>query len=286
MFELQDTESATGMADWIELELAAGEPSLSKAKVSSIINAVGGDEPTEAFLSSVWRNLEERQERYSKELFECHGDIVDRIVGKPAPPEYVACLLFSLYGVADEHRTDPKIFERLAAEAIKNYVQGKVFVFGWPVLPDVQADIRLRVQGLAIEARENFAENPGAQYKDRGVDVVAWKPFEEHSGGKHRSGQLVILVQCAAGANWKGKTGQLPYRSWIQYIHWACDPLTGFAVPRIIPREQWHDISRDAQGILFDRIRIVNSLPNGIQDGGLRAEIEAWVTQEIEDARV
>ena len=286
MFQLPNAESAQVVADWIELELAAAEPQFSKAKTSSIAESVRGSEPGEAFLSDVWRELEERQGRYSAQFFYCDGDLVRRGPDQVASAEYTACLLFSLYGVADESRADPKIFERLSAEAIKNYLQGKVFVFGWPVLPDVQADIALRVKDVATKTREKFVEAPAERYKDRGVDVIAWKPFVEHSAGEHRSNQLVILAQCAAGANWRQKTTQLPLKSWTQYVHWACDPLTGFAVPRVIPTELWHDISRESEGILFDRIRIVNLLPNGVQEEGLRAEIRAWVELELEESRV
>lgn len=286
MFQLPDAESPQAVVDWIELELAAGEPQLSKTKVSSIVESVAGSEPGESFLSDVWRQLEERQSRYSAQFFYCDGDLVRRSSDQPTPPEYAACLLFSLYGVSDEHRTDPKIFERLSAEAIKNYLQGRVFVFGWPVLPDVQADIALRVKDVAAATKEKFVEAPAERYKDRGVDVIAWKPFVEHSAGEHRSNQLVILAQCAAGTNWRHKTTQLPYNSWIQYVHWACDPLAGYAVPRVIPMDLWHDIAREAKGILFDRIRIVNLLPNGVQEEELRADIGAWVAQELEESRV
>jgi len=285
MFQLPDAQSPQAVADWIELELAADEPKSSKTKVSSIVESVAGSEPGEAFLSDVWRQLEERQSRYSGRFFFCDGDLVHRSLDQPTPPEYTACLLFSLYGVSDERRTGPKIFERLSAEAIKNYLQGKAFVFGWPVLPDVQSDIALRVRDLTAAARERFGEAPAERYKDRGVDVIAWKPFVEHSAGEHRSNQLVILAQCAAGANWRQKTGQLPYKAWTQYVHWACDPVQGFAIPCVIPTELWHDISREAGGILFDRIRIVNLLPNGVQEEGLRAGIRAWVAQELEESR-
>jgi len=198
----------------------------------------------------------------------------------------MTCLLFSLYGVSGEHRGGPKLFERLVAIAIKNYVKGSVFVFGWPVLPDVQADIEARVRDLAAAVRERFAEAPAERYKDRGVDVIAWRPFEEHTTGEHRSSQLVILAQCAAGRNWRQKTGQLPHKSWTQYIHWACEPLQGFAVPGVIPAELWHDISQECEGILFDRIRILNLLPDGIPDLELKGAIEAWVASELEEVTI
>ena len=285
MFQLPDDESAEGVADWIELGLAVGEHQLSRAKVGAIIQSVSGSEPDETFLSDIWRHLQTREAQYYRRFFRCDEDLVRRSLSGTAPLEYVSCLLFSLYGVSDEHRLDPKVFERIAAVAIKNYVGGKAFVFGWPVLSGVQADIGSRVRQLAVAARESFAEAPAERYKDRGVDVIAWKPFEEHITGEHRSNQIVVLAQCAAGSNWRQKTTQLPYRSWTQYIHWACDPVQGFAVPRVIASEIWHDISRECEGILFDRIRIMNLLPNGVEDGGFAAQMQEWADSELEQAR-
>jgi len=120
MFELPDAETAEVIADWVELELAAGEPHLSKAKVAAVLESQTGSEPSEAFVSDIWQKLEERQSRYWRQFFRCEGDLVYRSEEGQTPSEYTACLLYSLYGVSDEYRTDPKIFERLAAAAIKN----------------------------------------------------------------------------------------------------------------------------------------------------------------------
>lgn len=286
MFALPDAETPQTVADWIELELASGEASLSKTKVGSIVESETGSEPREAFLTDVWRQLEERQARYTKKFFRCEGDLAIRSLAAEvtAQPEYIACLLFSLYGVDDEYRLDPKIFERLSAEAIKNYIQGKVFVFGWPVLPNIETDIGLRVKAVASAAKERFVESPAARYKDRGVDVIAWKPFLEHDADEHRSSQVVILAQCAAGGNWRKKTTELPYQSWIQYIHWARDPQTAIVVPRVISADLWHDISREG-GVVFDRIRIVNLLPDGVSEADLKDAIETWISDQIKESR-
>jgi hypothetical protein len=71
----------------------------------------------------------------------------------------------------------------------------------------------------------------------------------------------------------------------MRYIHWACNPITSFAVPRVIPDDLWHDISEEA-GVLFDRIRLINLLPNGVSDPELRTAIQTWITGEIEEAKV
>jgi hypothetical protein len=278
MFDLPDPDSTQTVADWVELEIAAGELSISRSK---LISVTGNDE---SFVSGVWRELEQRHVRYANPAFAVDSETVTK-TNAAVIPEYVACLLYSLYGVSEEHRTDPKLFERMTAEAVKNYLHGEVFIFGWPVMDGQDANIGLRVKAVASAARERFVERPAGRYKDRGVDIVAWKPFNDHRQKEHRSSQLVILSQCAAGADWRGKTGQLPYNSWKRYIHWACNPITSFAVPRVIPEDLWHDISEEA-GILFDRIRLINLLPNGVSDAELRTALQTWVAEEIEDAKV
>ena len=278
MFDLPDPDSMHTVADWVELEIASGEASMARSKLVSITD---GDE---SFVSGVWRELERRQVRYTTPIFHVGNDEVTK-TDALVLPEYVACLLYSLYGVSEEHRTDPKLFERMTAEAVKNYIQGEAFIFGWPVMDGQDANIGLRVKAVASQTREKFVERPAGRYKDRGVDIIAWKPFDDHRNNEYRTSQLVILSQCAAGADWRGKTGQLPYRSWLRYIHWACNPVTSFAVPRVIPDDLWHDISEEA-GILFDRIRLVNLLPNGVTNPELRAAIETWIAEEIQDAKV
>jgi hypothetical protein len=61
--------------------------------------------------------------------------------------------------------------------------------------------------------------------------------------------------------------------------------MASFAVPRVIPEDLWHDVSREA-GILFDRIRLMNLLPNGVSDPTLRAALDTWIQQEIEEAKL
>ena len=71
-------------------------------------------------------------------------------------------------------------------------------------------------------------------------------------------------MQCYAGQDWKGKL-PVPLESWYQYIHWAFNPVRGFAVPRVLPERDWHEASTD-KGLLFDRPRIINLLSRDTYD--------------------
>jgi hypothetical protein len=284
MLVLPDAEDAERVADWVELELSLGEVSFSKSKVASIVRDVEGTEPSETFGSDVWRYLRRRASLYSSDFFEIHGDLAvrraDVVQGRL---EYQVCLFFSLYGAAEEQRSDPKLFERMSAEAINQYVGGETFVFGWPVLPDVQIEIGNRVKQVSELLQERFVEAPPTRYRDRGVDIISWRPFAEPEFNDRRSGQWVLLSQCAAGYNWPQKTRELPIGAWVQYIHWATDPTVGFVVPCVIDDRLWHEITREVRGLVFDRVRVVNHLTNGVQDNNLRTELEAWVAEQIDE---
>ncbi len=286
MLSLHDAEDASRVADWVELELSLGVASFSKSKLTSILSAACGADVGEAFASDVWRHLRGRIARYSTDYFEIHGDLATRrddvVNGRL---EYQICLLFSLYGASSEERSDPKLFERMTAHAIGQYVGGTSFVFGWPVLPDIQAEIGARVRQVCDSLQEKFAEAPAARYQDRGVDIISWKAFPEPSETDRRSGQLVVLSQCAAGHYWRKKTRELPLASWVQYIHWATDPIPGFAVPCVIDDDLWHDVNREVDGLVFDRVRLLNFLPEGVRDETLAKELESWQAEQVEEHR-
>jgi hypothetical protein len=285
MFALYDAEDASRVADWIELELSLGSvSSFSKSKLTSVIAGASGVEVGEAFASDVWRQLQRRVARYSANFLEIRGDLAIRRDGKgDGRLEYQICLFFSLYGAAREQRSNPKLFERMAACAVNHYVGGHTFVFGWPVLPDIETQIGSRVRQVCELLQEKFIEAPAPRYKDRGVDIISWKAFPEPYHTDRRSGQFVLLSQCAAGHDWRTKTRELPMASWIQYIQWATDPIRGFAVPCVIDDDLWHDVNREVEGLVFDRVRLLNSLPKGVNDPELRQELETWQAEQIEE---
>ena len=282
MLDLNDADDSERVADWIELELSLGEQSFSKSKLISIIRDTSGVEPGESFISDVWRHLRGRIAVYSTDFFEVHGDLITRnnlvVEGRI---EYQVCLFFSLYGASAQQGSNPKLFERMSAEAICHHIGGKVFIFGWPVLADVETEIAERVRQVSGLLQERFVEAPAVRYKDRGVDIIAWKPFKEPDEANCRPGQLVLLSQCAAGHDWRKKTRELPMPSWTQYIHWATDPIAGFAVPCVIVDDLWHEVSREVDGLVFDRVRLMNHLPQGVRDNTLKAGLEAWIAEQI-----
>jgi hypothetical protein len=277
MIKIPDSKSHFSVADWIELYLATTAENISKADIINFLEKTSLEEPTNAFIDSVWNELTKRQYKYQNPPFAVDGNIIDRKIIYETN-SYTVCLIFSLFGLQGGSSESSKLFERISAHVIKEYLKGEVYLMGWPTLKDKPISIKEKVRELCNKLNEDFNTAPKAKYKDRGVDIVAWKQFDDK-----RSSQCVILVQCAAGKDWKDKTTKdNHYESWTQYIHWACNPLQAFFVPCIIPDYDWHDYSRDA-GILFDRIRITNLLKTGLKDKELNIEINNWVRKKVKE---
>lgn len=282
MIEIPDPGSITDVADWIELRISVSSNSLSKAAVASAIEGNTGEEPSENFIASVWRELERRQRLYSRSFFRVEDRLIEPENNCQPPNEYLACLFLSLYGGQGGAHHPAKLFERLTSEAISCYLSGQAVVFGWPSDPDdrtveeEESRIKRKIRRVAEVLGERFIEAPPARFNDRGLDVVGWLPFIDR-----RSSQIVILMQSTIEQNWKNKL-PVPLDAWCQYIHWACNPVRAFAVPCIVNDHEWHDTSVD-KGILFDRVRLVNALSGGIQDSGFKQELSAWVEQQLVD---
>ncbi len=276
MIELPDPQSSETLADWVELQLALGNQLMSRDEVSSAVEAVSGTEPDEALISDVWRELTRRQALYRLSLYKVETFSVK--VGSsvsttsPAYVAYKACLILSLYGVHDQDV--PNLFERLTRCAVEQYLAGAALVCGWN-----GSGISKKMQQIADGIGERFATFPNSRFKDRGVDVIGWKPFHDR-----RSGQTVLLTQCAAGHNWRSKT-PVPVRAWEQYIHWAVAPNYALAIPCIVKFHEWHDKSCD-MGLLFDRARLINLLKGKCKDSKLAKDLSLWVEKQVKDKGV
>jgi hypothetical protein len=280
MIQLPNPDSIRRVADWIELNVSLSGAQFSKTQVSSAIEKLTGAEPRESFISDIWRELHYRHRQYREPIFEVAERTIQRRPDVEPSVEYLTCLILSLFGVRGTTQDPGKLFERITSRAVKGYLSGNAVVFGWPAPPDPQQDaddesqIKRKIRKVAEDLGERFAEAPPARFNDRGVDVIGWIPFVEG-----RSSQVVLLLQCYAGQDWKGKL-QVPLASWYQYIHWSFNPIAGFAVPRVISEQDWHEGSTD-KGLLFDRARIVNLLTVDTYDPALANELRTWVEGQV-----
>lgn len=270
------------MADWVELYAAVGEAAISKSEVCSAIEEGKELEPGESSINDVWQEslvddvwleLERRESLYGEDppfIFEKRRIVPN--IDWDAHPEYLVCLLLSILGNRENPTVTGKLFERLSSEAIKNYLGGRTIIYGHPS--------KQKVQNIADQLCERFISEPSSNFKDRGLDVIGWKPF-----GDERASQVVVLFQCAAGDNWKDKLLRMPLDAWCgDYIMWRCNPIRGFVLPHMVSRSEFWDCSRDA-GIIIDRARIYRNTLYFTFEDGLRDQLRDWCCHTLSDLR-
>lgn len=138
------------------------------------------------------------------------------------------------------------------------------------------------------------------QAQDDGIDVIGWRPYRDG-----RPGGLLVLCQAATGDNWDGKS-VLPmvgtFRSWFDREPYS--KATGsIALPFPAHHEVIEDVTagfdaavhgalhrtQNKHGVIIDRCRIVEAVPDILQDqhrehvGGIEKlpELERWVRDAI-----
>ena len=179
------------------------------------------------------------------------------------------CLILSLTGNPSNPTPTGKLFERISKEAIKNYLNGEAIVFGHPA--------RFTIAELSNLTNEIFKSELPANYNDRGVDVVAWKPFNDKRGN-----QVIILMQCAGGFNWISKTGDVVLRAWTEkYMTFGSKPVRGFSTVVVIAdKVRFEEISFETD-LLFDRPRIYRNTVDAELEATLRPAILTWCNERI-----
>jgi hypothetical protein len=248
-YNIPDATSPEVVADWVELFITFGKGDISKTQLSSYVQASRGSDPDDDFVDNVWDILRSRILLYGNPApFAVHPLLVDSLIDWEEYPEYLACLIYSLEGNPNTPHASAaeagKYFERISNEAIKNYIRGESIIYGFP------ADQDLTTIANSI-LKEHFNYSPPHYRKDRNLDIIAWRSFEDN-----RASQIILFVQCASGNNWKTKIKELNLRAWEQYIHFAAPLLKGFSVPVIIAdKELLKEISTDA-GVVIDRPRL------------------------------
>lgn len=173
---------------------------------------------------------------------------------------YIFCLCLSWFGWRQRRgsKTFPRrMFEDLSKYAAQAFVGGNALRFGSP-RKDLPGPFKDALNHLAVAIGEGQARNlegrVGAQ--DDTLDLVAWREFPDRAEGK-----LILVGQCASGANWESKKRELDEFSF--FLQWFSDTppsfsrgmSVGFFIPHRVTRRKWVPTTRRA-GIIFDRCRI------------------------------
>lgn len=275
MISIPETTSISRIADWIELSVLIENDTYSKSKIISLVRGGGGD-LDEQVIDSAFSELLRRLNLYGAYLppFSLNRKVIAPNIDWKMYPEYILCLIFSLFGVEDTTDGGTKLFERISNDILKFYLHGEAITFGFPNTMNLTTQIE-NIAKACFEIKGG--REPAATDKDRGVDVIGWKPFNDG-----RNSQIIVLLQCAAGGNWRTKK-PVPLPAWATYISWNhIMTIPGLSITQILEDNKWNNAVFD-YGLMIDRVRIYKILtdPDFAFNVVLRDEVEQWCTDKI-----
>ena len=163
---------------------------------------------------------------------------------------YTFCLVVSSKA-SPRLRKGRVYFEGVSTDAIAAYIDGESLRFGFPRSTPLPKGMTAAVDYLADrigeERAHNFRLRPS--HKDLGLDVVAWKEFQDG-----RCNKLLVFGQCATGTDWDSKLGEPDLSRWRGLIAWRLQPIQAFAIPFVLSDQEWHEIAYGR--LVLDRLRI------------------------------
>lgn len=183
---------------------------------------------------------------------------------------------------ADRNLTSDPLFDVIIREAFKAAAgeMAEALTFAWPPrggrpgdFPDA-VEWAAREMGLEVRDKSEI----GTHYKDAGVDVITWLPFNDG-----RTGFPIVLVQATVQKNFRSKSRDVVPTQWHGWLKIDANPAVGFGIPFSLPARDpwWSDVTREVH-LAMDRRRIMNAL--GRQDPTLWPEwneIAKFVEVEI-----
>ncbi len=167
-----------------------------------------------------------------------------------------------------------QLFEKLSAEITLAFFgdNSSVDIFGTSKsnvggFRQKLSDISKRIgEGGKIHQHESFRP------QDDNIDVIAWKGFSDK-----QASQMIAFGQCKTGTSWQNALSELNTEAFCKT--WFSEqpvltPLRMFFCAQYFPIEIWRPRANEA-GLVFDRFRIIDYLPERINDE-LLADIKLW----------
>ena len=251
--------------EWLELNLLKNNRPMSKSQISNLASGADEDD-VDSWLSE----LAKRSILYKDPIYTVSNNKVKPNYNWKDIPEYFLCLFYSFYG-ANDYSGGTNLFEKISANALKNFINGEIYTLGFPA----RLNFNQHLDEIAKCCSEQRGMPANNSYKDDGVDVLGVKSF-----GDNRSSNLYILLQCAAGRHWTAKKPIILNR-WTNYIVWYPENLIqSISTVEFVEQKDW-DKHSSTFGMLLDRIRIYNFLYKTGIDQLLRDEISIWCEMKI-----
>jgi hypothetical protein len=261
------------IADWVEFSCIFHQEEISKSVLMNILEENGVDS-FELIATEVIAILSERIRFYGSESpVKQNGSRFFSDIDYKDLPAYSIALFFSHYG--GQHKGEgTKIFERVLEEILKEYLQGEAYILGFPSSKSLEEEVNEIVELINEPAGYR---KPATSDKDRGVDVIAWKPFHDK-----RKSKIIVLLQAAAGWNWRRKK-QIPVNAWRDFIHWHDNyVISAIGIAEAIQSRKWQNVI-DEYPLVIDRIRIfrLNKQINGNFNVTLQKDINNWLKEQL-----
>ena len=169
------------------------------------------------------------------------------------------------------------LFEKLCAIVLKSYFGHNCTSFVFGAGQDNNVPFRVKAQGLFDKLNEGnlvfrVPDGDNNLQKDGKLDVVILIPFADN-----KKGQFIAFGQCKTGTSWRTAISQLNPEVFCRTY---CNPMPGFTPICVFMvaesfTENWEQYQRSSNGILFDRSRIMNYLPEQI-DADFLDKIRQW----------
>lgn len=166
------------------------------------------------------------------------------------------------------------ILERLSAEVAKEFFGANSEV---DILGTSRAEVggfRAKLADLTKRMREGGEIHPNEHFRpqDDNVDVILWKGFTDKMPS-----QVIAFGQCKTGTSWSDKLSELNTeafcKTWFK-TYPVLTPIRMFFCSQYFPQEIWRARANEA-GLVFDRFRILDYLPETLADGLLN-DIKTW----------
>lgn len=184
---------------------------------------------------------------------------------------------------ADSH--SGRLMEKVVEGALRGLF-GPSKRFGWPIEPGWPKSIDDRVARLGESlgvAVDSLTDKTDPADKDRTLDVVGL-----YSMAGSTEATMAILVQCAAGKDWKQKLGAPSVEMWNNLLIWNTMLVRAIALPwRLGGRKgDWtygRVCSMSNGAMVLDRPRLLAGDPDKNLDPAARDDISQWWRNAISE---
>ncbi len=168
------------------------------------------------------------------------------------------------------------LFERLSSEIARVFFGENAEVDVLGTSKTEAGGFRKKLKELVGRMREggDLHANEGHRPQDENVDIVVWKGFTDKLPS-----QMIAFGQCKTGTSWSDRLSELNTEAFCKT--WftrqpVLTPVRLFFCAQYFPRDIWQVRANEA-GLVFDRFRIIDYLPENI-DEGLLENIRQWTS--------